>query len=380
MRIVVVHSFYSSAQPSGENTVVGQQVAALRDAGHDVLLVARSTDEVERRTLHSARAAATVATGWGASPASEFDAYRPDVIHLHNTFPNFGTSWLRGWGHRTVVTLHNYRTVCAAGTLFRDGVPCHDCLRSPVLPAVRHSCYRDSRVATLPVALAAGPGGALRRIASSAAALVVLNDHAGQFFSDVLDRRAHVVPNFTPSASLSRTARRGWVFVGRLSSEKGARELVDAWPTGETLDVYGDGPLRSSMESVVDQRGLDVHFKGLTPHPQLLASLGDYEGIVVPSMCSEGLPTVVIEGLARGIPAVVSTRVSFGPTMEAAGAGVSFEVPASPELMRGSLEQLRRLPDTAQAAHALHRDSFSPASWLDRITPIYERVAAGVSG
>lgn len=375
MRIAVVHSFYSSRQPSGENAVVDQQVAALREAGHDVLLVARRTDDVESRPLHAPRSAVAVASGRGASPSRELASFAPDVVHLHNTFPNLGTAWLKQWGPRTVVTLHNYRSVCAAGTLFRDGAPCRDCLARPVAPAVRHACYRDSRVATLPVAVAAAPGGALRRVPSMAARVVVLNEDARTTFGDVLGRPVQVVPNFTSSAPVSDGPRRGWAFVGRFSSEKGSLELMHAWPQGESLDLYGDGPLQQEMRQVVSERGLDVRFHGLTPHADLLASLPDHEGLVVPSMCAEGLPTAVIEGLAHGLPAVISDLVSLAPTLESAGAGVAVSMPASSDEMRRGLERLRAMPRATEAARDLHRHHFSRTAWLERMLPIYREVA-----
>ena len=69
MRIALVHSYYSSRVPSGENNVVDAQAAALREAGHEVLVVARSTDQRLRRRTYPIEAALTVATGVRPSPA-----------------------------------------------------------------------------------------------------------------------------------------------------------------------------------------------------------------------------------------------------------------------------------------------------------------------
>ena len=53
-----------------------------------------------------------------------------------------------------VATMHNYRLVCSNGMFFRDGAVCHDCTKGLPVRAVVHGCYRDSRAATVPVALA----------------------------------------------------------------------------------------------------------------------------------------------------------------------------------------------------------------------------------
>ena len=47
MRIVVAHSRYRSAAPSGENRVVDQEAAALAGLGHEVELFERRSDDID---------------------------------------------------------------------------------------------------------------------------------------------------------------------------------------------------------------------------------------------------------------------------------------------------------------------------------------------
>lgn len=150
-RVAVVHSFYSSRQPSGENIVVDQQIAALRRAGHTVELFAQRTDEREGNPLYPLEAAWSTATGIGRAP--RLADFNPDVVHVHNVFPNFGKQWIAGSPAPVVSSLHNYRPLCAAGTFFRDGQVCTDCLdKRSSKPALVHGCYRG-RVGSLPVAI-----------------------------------------------------------------------------------------------------------------------------------------------------------------------------------------------------------------------------------
>ena len=148
----MVHSFYSTALPSGENRVVEDQVAALREAGHDVLLVKQDTDDLQG-ALYGPRTALNVAMGGGFDPTSELKEFSPDVVHVHNLFPNISSRWIPGWQGPVVVTLHNYRAMCSNGLFFRDGQICTECSSQGVSRAIIHGCYRGSRIATLPVAL-----------------------------------------------------------------------------------------------------------------------------------------------------------------------------------------------------------------------------------
>ncbi len=127
MRIALVHSFYRSDAPSGENVVVMLQAEALRTAGHEVLLVSRHTDEEMRSRLYDVRSAVRVATGVGPDPTAQLRRFRPDVVHVHNLFPNFGERLLASWEGPLVATLHNFRPVCANALLFREGQVCTKC-------------------------------------------------------------------------------------------------------------------------------------------------------------------------------------------------------------------------------------------------------------
>ncbi|MFC9245981.1 hypothetical protein ACFT7S_18820 [Streptomyces sp. NPDC057136] len=69
MRIALVHSFYGSAVPGGENEAVCDQAAALHRAGHEVLVHAAHTDDLRTRPWYLLDCAVTVATGRGHSPA-----------------------------------------------------------------------------------------------------------------------------------------------------------------------------------------------------------------------------------------------------------------------------------------------------------------------
>jgi hypothetical protein len=84
VRIAMVHSFYSSSQPSGENTVVLNEVDALRRAGHEVALFAAHTDELEGEVFYKLRSGLRVATGYGRNPLKAIKDFSPDVVHVHN--------------------------------------------------------------------------------------------------------------------------------------------------------------------------------------------------------------------------------------------------------------------------------------------------------
>ena len=151
MKILLVHNRYRSGAPSGENRVVEQESAALAALGHEVTRFDRGSDEIEQWPLVK-KATLPARIVWNPETFRDLRAalraQRPDVVHVHNTFPLLSAAVLyacRAAGVPVVATIHNYKLTCANGTYFRDGAVCHDCAEGLPLPGLRHGCYRDSR-------------------------------------------------------------------------------------------------------------------------------------------------------------------------------------------------------------------------------------------
>ena len=109
--------------------------------------------------------------------------------------------------------------------------------------------------------------------------------------------------------------------VGRLSSEKGQRHLIEAAHALRDHDAFdsihiwfvGDGPDRESLQSMVEERGLGEHFHFTGRLPSAAAVMASCQLVVVPSLY-EGLPNVVLESMALGIP-VIATDAGGTPEL-----------------------------------------------------------------
>ncbi|MHB1556384.1 MAG: glycosyltransferase, partial [Isosphaeraceae bacterium] len=133
---------------------------------------------------------------------------------------------------------------------------------------------------------------------------------------------------------------------GRLSPEKGFGDLADAAALALRNDpslrfvLFGDGPLRGEIERRVDRLGLSGAFVLAGFRTDLDRFLPHLDLMVLPSY-TEGLPNVVLESFAAGVP-VVATAV--GGTPEAVEDGVSGYLvpPGRPtELARRILDSVR---------------------------------------
>lgn len=369
LRIAVVHGFYSTRVPSGENVVVDLQVEALRSAGHTVEVFARHQEEVERSPFYPLQAALRTATGRGFSPNDAVDRFGPDIVHVHNLFPNFGRTWVRPYADRLVATLHNYRPICPAATLFRDGHACTECPdQRSALPALRHACFKESRVATLP--MVPGTRFAADPLLDSAARVVTLNDDMRLRYAaiGVPESKLVTVPNFVRAATAPGSHAGGfWLYVGRLSVEKGILPLVRSWPAGPVLRVVGSGPLEDQVRAAA---GPSVEVLGQQSSAQVRDLLGAAQGLFFPSLWPEGLPTVYLEALAAGLPVVASPASVVAELVSSEGTGFVSGGSVVEDLARATAD----FPALVGRCRAAYEARYTEGAWIRAVEELYRGV------
>lgn len=384
MRVLQVHTRYRQA--GGEDAVVATEQQLLVDAGHEVRLWQAANPT-------SATAAASLASGpWNPAAARRIReaarAFGPDVAHIHNTWfaasPSVVSS-LRRLGIPVVMTLHNYRLLCPAATLYRDGAPCHDCVGVDPWPGVRHRCYRGS---TAQSAIAAGTVAIHRRRGTwqhEVDAFLALSEFGKERFCEggLPRRKVLVKPNSVADPGprpRPPSASNEILFIGRLTPEKGIEHLLAAWSRLETdlqLTVIGTGPLAEQLRSAVVAR--NVTFLGQCPHEAVTARLRSARGLVFPSTWYEGHPLVAIEAAAAGLPVILSDLGAMTELFSPEAEALLFR----PGDQAALAERLERLTDDGFVDHygALTRrrflERYTHELALRRLGATYRRVIEG---
>lgn len=162
------------------------------------------------------------------------------------------------------------------------------------------------------------------------------------------------------SGQSSRPSRPRILFVGRLIPTKGCYDLLAAFRLVKRrfdceLRIVGDGPQRAGLAQAVDEAGLaaDVSIMGTLIGSALEDEYAAATVLALPTSW-EGLPTVVLEAMARGLP-VVTTRIRGSADYFTDLEDVLFVHPGAPEELAAALERLlgdaglrRRLAEAAK--------------------------------
>ena len=338
----------------------------MREAGHTVVVVSQRTDHRLQRRTYALEAAATVATGLGPSPIPELRRFRPDVVHVHNLFPNFGKRWLRAWSGPMVATMHNYRPLCPAATLFRDGRICRDCPEvGSTRPAVRHGCFHDSPLSTLPVA--AGTRFARDPVLLRAEVVTTLSEGMSNEYAaaGVPAEKLTVLDNFTSAVGSPGPGGDYWIFAGRLEPAKGLHALIREWPVGERLLVAGALDPAQTLP-----HHHDVECLGRVDGDRLRELMGNALGLVFPSAWLEGLALVCLEALSVGTPILTFDDIPAGRSVTELGIGLAVardDIAAGVQLARDAFPGLR------ERCLQVFAERFTTQAWVRNAETVYER-------
>ena len=339
MKFLLCHNHYQ--QRGGEDQVFADEVALLRDYGHEVVCYTLHNDAIDQM----GRIDLALRTVWNRQSYRELLALirreKPVLMHCTNTFPLISPaaySAAKAEGVAVVQSLHNYRLMCPKATLVRDGQVCEDCVgRLFAMPAIRHKCYRENRLATATLAGMTTFHRLFCTLHRNVDRFIALTEFGRRKFlqAGFSAERFAVKPNFvSPELGMAEGTGGYAVFVGRLSTEKGIDTLLTAWaqnPALLPLKIVGDGPMAEVVRAAAETDPR-ITWMGGRPAAETQQIIGDAALLVFPSVWYEGLPKTIIEAFSRGTPVVASQLGAMTELIDDDRTGLLFEAGNSFEL------------------------------------------------
>lgn len=376
MRVLIVHNAYQ--QRGGEDAVVQAESDLLNSRGHEVTLFGRHNDDASRMP----RASLALETLWSRPAARELErtlrAFAPHVVHVHNTFPLVSPSiyWAAAAARVPVVqTLHNFRLLCPQAMFLRDGKVCEDCLGRLPWRGAMHGCYRDSRAQSTVLASMLTLHRALGTWRHKVTRYIALNEFCRNKFIEggLPHERIVVKPNFVDLPAPALHDRNGFLFVGRLSVEKGVAVLaaaIAAQPEA-CVRVAGTGPdayvLRAAHPKVEALGALAPE----AVHDEMTRALA----LVLPSIWYENFPRTLVEAYACGLP-VIASRLGALPELVDDGVTGLLVRPADAQdlarAMRWAMENPAEMARMGRNARARYEARFTGEHNHRQLTAIYE--------
>jgi glycosyltransferase involved in cell wall biosynthesis len=332
LSVVLAHNYYR--ERGGEDVVFEREAELLRSRGHRVArftLASRLPGLWQRAGAFCGALGGIYNRKAARSFAGLLQRFRPDLVHVHNTFPLLSPAIVgvcRRMRIPVVATLHNYRLICPAATLYRKGEICQECRGSRWRwLALLHGCYRESRLCSAAACLITGIHG--QTWGRSVSLFITPTEFVrGAFLSAGWPaQRICAKPHFVfPDPGSGTGGGRYCLFVGRLAPEKGLRTLLRAWPRircGWSLKIVGEGPLRQEMARAAAARP-DIVWLGAKNQVQVMELLDRAEALIAPSQCLETFGLNIIEAFARGVPVLASRIGGYSELVREGETGMLF--------------------------------------------------------
>lgn len=315
-------------------------------------------------------------------------AERPDVAFVLIVANFLSPSTLmacRDAGLPVVMRLSDFHLIAPCYHFFDGNVICERCMTGTRIHAVRKKCLQDSALVSL--GRIAGMAlhdrlGVYDTVARFVAPSVFLRDKMIE--SGLSPERIVHVPSFVDAPPEAPRPGSGafFLYVGRLSREKGVDRLIEAHAdAGTTLPLLIAGDVRGEegerLRTLAHARNADVRFLGGQRAEDVSALISDARAVVVPSLCYENLPRVALEAMAAGRP-VVTHRLGSLPEVVRHGETGFLCDPEGPAELSARLRELAADPALAERmgrnGWAWARKDFSPDEHVNRLLSLWQDV------
>ncbi|WP_289116837.1 glycosyltransferase family 4 protein, partial [uncultured Dubosiella sp.] len=305
--ILIVHNYYQI--PGGEDTVVANEMKMLEKHGHKVCLYSRDNMELKQMKKIQ-KIFLPITTVF--NPKTYRDIRKLireeniEIVHVHNTLNLVSPAVYyaaRSMKVPLIQTIHNFRLLCPGATFYRDSHICEDCVEHGLKCALKHRCYRGSRIQTLACVTSTifhrmtGIYGKINYIC-----LTDFNKEKLLELNQIKYQNVFVKPNFVESIQpfISGEKRKNqFVFSGRLDKLKGIDLLLKAWKEmGEQapkLVVCGTGPMEEWCRKFVKKNEINVELWGFVPNEDVKRLIANSKALILPTRLYEGFPMSIVE-------------------------------------------------------------------------------------
>ena len=309
------------------------------------------------------------------------DREKPDLAHLHNIYHQLSPSILTALRSRrvpVVMTLHDYKMVCPAYTMFRDGGVCEECRGGRYYRCLIHRCTKGSYVKSLINVIEMHIHHSLLDLYRAVDTFISPSGFMREKLISMGLRKKVVhlpypfeIGEYRPQYGSTDGSV---CYFGRLSAEKGLFTLLRAMEGLDApLKIIGTGPAEEQLRAAA-ARLPSVRFIGHRTGEELTSEIGACRAVVIPSEWLENRPSSVLEAFALGKP-VIGSRIGGIPELVRDGeTGFTF-APGAPSELREKLRILLNNPargeEMGRAGRKYVENYLDPSRYYTELMKIY---------
>lgn len=257
----------------------------------------------------------------------ELEAYiaeiKPDIAHLHIFYGRLTSSVisaLKNMHIPMVQTVHEYRLICPVYTCINSKLEiCEDCSNLKVKwPCIVNKCSKNSLSASLLVTAECFIRDNFFNYQKNIDAFIMVSkfimDKHIKYFPKIKDKCFQIYNSINYSFYKKHSVNieekeKYYLYVGRLSYEKGLETLINVFSSKKHLNlkIVGTGPIMDKLYNILNNNNItNVELLGYKKGDELYNIITKAYFTIVPSEWYENNPLSIIESLALGTPVIGS--------------------------------------------------------------------------
>ncbi|MCB0455249.1 MAG: glycosyltransferase family 4 protein [Aequorivita sp.] len=382
MKVLLCHNFYKES--GGEDLVFYNEKKLLERNGNAVSIYIEKNNTINNLIN---KINTFINSAYSRKTKLKFERFinleNPDIVHVHNFFPLITPSIYdvcRKHNIPVIQTLHNYRIICSAATLLKNGKTCEICIKNSPYQSVRYKCYQQSYIGSFALARMINTHKKSGTWNKKLNSIITLTDFGRNKFieSGINPSKLIVKPNFIEDPKIEKkpTGAHTVLFVGRISDEKGIDFLISTWRSNESLPelrIIGDGPLYKKHSEEVSH---NITFLGKKEKNVIYKEMSDASCLVFPSIWYEGFPMVILEAFAIGLPVIASNFGSMSSIIKNGYNGLHFEPSNRADLINkvfSIINNSQLESELSKNARVDYEQFYTPEKNYEMLMDIYKR-------
>ena len=390
LKILQVHNFYK--QRGGEAGVIEMEKNLLKENGHEVINFYKDSANERGGVISSMK------TVWNM-PFSKrifqefsqtLQSEKPDIVHVHNTYPLITPSVFYATKNQNipvVYTLHNYRLIYPNALLMHNGEIDLRTMQNSAYSVVRDQVYQDSLLKTYAVARLIEHHKKRKTWETMVDQFICLTEFAKDVFVEwgLPEHLLSVKPNFVQDPYQefphldADSKKEGFLFVGRVSKEKGVEDLIDTWLDHELeipLTIIGDGDIKEVLQKKSETNKY-ITWLGHQNKETVYKWLTKVKALILPSIWFEGFPMTLAESMAVGTPSIVSNIGSQHTIIKDGKSGLHFQVSNKKDLCNKVMSlnnDSKLVKKLSEGARSTYLKNFTEDANYSELMNIYQSV------
>lgn len=310
---------------------------------------------------------------------------RPDIVHVHNFAHQISPSILdvfEKYDIPVIMTMHDYKLVCASYLLYNDGEICQACIGKSFYHCFFRKCVKDSRMKSLLNMIEMYLHHDILHIYDSIDIFISPSIFLKNMLHNMgFTKRIRVIHNFINTKNIQpQYYGKGYlVYFGRLSREKGLHTLLRAVQDIDIeVHIVGVGTYRDELMTFAKEHNLQhVIFKGYLTGNALAKEIANACFVVLPSEWYENNPLSVLEAFAYGKP-VIGANIGGIPELIGEDKRGMMFTPGDHGQLHACIEYLLSHPEDVicrgRAARLYVEKYHNSVTYYQNLMKIYESV------